>query len=56
MFEIRRGCEKIDSLLKRDFEKVWDPVYKFECWRKVLSEQDKNHKGGTNKVYYEEVI
>ena len=50
MFEIRRGSEKVDALLKIDFERVFDPVYKFECWRKKLSEQDKNHKGGTNKV------
>ena len=35
MFEIRRGNENLDSLLKKDFEKVYDPVYKFNCWRKV---------------------
>lgn len=50
MFEIRRGVEKIHELLVSDFERVWDPIYKFECWRKKLSEKDKNHKKGTNKV------
>ena len=50
MFEIRRGCEKLHELRKSDFKKVYDPVYKFNCWRKKVSEKDKNHKRGTNKV------
>ena len=52
MFEIRRGCERMDELLVSDFEMVYDPIYKFECYRKKLSEKDKNHRVGTNRVNY----
>ena len=41
----------MDHLLVNDFEKVFDPIFKFECWQKKLSEKDKNHPTGTNKVY-----
>ena len=41
----------MDELLVKDFEKVFDPIFKFECVRKKLSEKDKNHPTGTNKVY-----
>ena len=50
MFEIRRGRELIHELRKADFEKVMDPIYKFQCWKKKVSEKDKNHRKGTNKV------
>ena len=41
MFEIRRGCERMDELLVCDFEKVYDPIYKFECYRKLLARRTK---------------
>ena len=71
MFEIRRGNENLDSLLKKDFEKFMTRFtssivggrFAFYIFLiqfctylvlllQVLSEQDKNHKSGTNKVTY----
>jgi len=49
MFEIRRGCENLRDLKKLDFQEVEDDTWNFRCIKKVISEQDKNHKRGTNR-------
>ena len=47
-YEVRRGVENLDELKASVFKVIEDQNFVFKYIKKVLSEQDKNHPGGTN--------
>ena len=47
-YEVRRGVENLDELKARSFQVIEDQNFVFKYIKKVVSEADKNHSGGTN--------
>ena len=47
-YEVRRGQENLDELKAADFREVEDEKFDFKYLKKFISEQDKNHRAGTN--------
>ena len=47
-YEVRRGSENLDKLKVSSFQVFVDKNYVFKYIKKVISESDKNHPGGTN--------
>ena len=47
-YEVRRGAENLDELKAKVFKVIEDKNFIFKYIKKVMSESDKNHPGGTN--------